>query len=164
MSGRNNNRPYATSEDRQKYHDAWAKMMVNIWKEKIERLHVIDTYKLHQEITDNVTSSGNELNTIQHKFMEYGIYQDCGTGNGYKKRNGGNLEFLDERYRESRYEPRKPREWFSRAYFASVMVLKEQMAYMYGEEFCGLLVDKIEEANHKRSTSMRSKLWGSRRH
>ena len=69
MSGRNNNRPYATSEDRQKYHDAWAKMMVNIWKEKIERLHVIDTYKLHQEITDNVTSSGNELNTIQHKFM-----------------------------------------------------------------------------------------------
>ena len=62
MSGRNNNRPYATSEDRQKYHDAWAKMMVNIWKEKIERLHVIDTYKLHQEITDNVTSSGNELN------------------------------------------------------------------------------------------------------
>lgn len=39
------------------------------------------------------------------------------------------------------------------AYFASIMVLKEQMAYMYGEEFCGLLVDKIEEANHKRSTT-----------
>lgn len=164
MSGRNNNtRPYATSEDRQKYNDAWAKMMVDIWREKIERLHVIDTYRLHQEITDNVTSSGGDLNTIQHKFMEYGIYQDCGTGNGYRKDNGGNLEFLDERYRESRYKPRKPREWFSRAYFASVMVLKEQMAYMYGEEFCGLLVDKIEEANHKRSTSMRSKLWGSRR-
>ena len=60
-------------------------------------------------------------------------------------------------------EPRKPREWFSRAYFASVMVLKEQMAYMYGEEFCGMLIDKIEEANHKRSTSMRSRLWGSRK-
>lgn len=40
------------------------------------------------------------------------------------------------------------------------MVLKEQMAYMYGEEFCGLLAEKIEEANHKRSTSMRSHLWG----
>lgn len=157
-------RPHATPEDRLKYRDAWAKMMVTIWREKIERLHVVDTYKLHQEITENVTSSGSELSTIQHKFMEYGIYQDCGTGNGYKKGNGGNLEFLDERYRESRYEPRKPREWFSRAYFASVMVLKEQMAYMYGEEFCGLLVDKIEEANHKRSTSMRSRLWGSRKH
>lgn len=96
MSGRNNNtRPYATSEDRQKYNDAWAKMMVDIWREKIERLHVIDTYSLHQEITENVTSSGGDLNTIQHKFMEYGIYQDCGTGNGYRKDNGGNLEFLD---------------------------------------------------------------------
>lgn len=168
-------RPSSTSEDRVKYRDAWAKMMVTIWREKIERLRVIDTYKLHQEITENVTSSGSELSTIQHKFMEYGIYQDCGTGNGYRingkvykdgtiGKNKGNLEFLDERYRESRYEPRKPREWFSRAYFASVMVLKEQMAYMYGEEFCGLLVDKIEEANHKRSTSMRSRLWGSRKH
>lgn len=38
--------------------------------------------------------------------------------------------------------------------------MKEQMAYMYGEEFCGLLAEKIEEANHKRSTSMRSHLWG----
>ena len=35
-----------------------------------------------------------------------------------------------------------------------------QMAYMYGEEFCGLLAEKTEEANHKRSTSMRSHLWG----
>lgn len=163
MSGKSN-RPYATSEDRQKYRDAWAKMMVSIWREKIERLHVIDTYKLHQEITENVTSSGGELSTIQHKFMEYGIYQDCGTGNGYKKGNSGNLEFLDPALRDSRYQQRRPREWFSRAYFASVMVLKEQMAYMYGEEFCGLLVDKIEEANHSRSTSMRSRLWGSRRH
>lgn len=165
-SGKNNNegRPSAAPEDRIKYRDAWAKMMVTIWREKIERLRVIDTYQLHKEITENITSSGSELSTIQHKFMEYGIYQDCGVGRGYEHGNGGNLLFLDERYRESRYEPRKPREWFSRSYFASVMVLKEQMAYMYGEEFCGLLVDKIEEANHKRSTSMRSRLWGSRKH
>ena len=176
MIGKNENRPAATTEDRQKYRDAWAKMMVTIWREKIERLHVIDTYQLHQEITENVTSSGSELSTIQHKCLEYGIYQDCGTGNGYKKGNGGDLEFLDPQFRDKEYahkqksgkvtlgEPRRPREWFSRAYFASVMVLKEQMAYMYGEEFCGLLVDKIEEANHKRSASMRSKLWGTRKH
>ncbi len=176
MIGKKNNRPAATAEDRQKYRDAWAKMMVTIWREKIERLHVIDTYQLHQEITENVTSSGSELSTIQHKFLEYGIYQDCGTGNGYKKGNGGDLEFLDPRFRDKEYahkqksgkvtlgEPRRPREWFSRAYFASVMVLKEQMAYMYGEEFCGLLVDKIEEANSKRSASMRSRLWGTRKH
>lgn len=165
-SGRNrkrDNRPKATAEDRIKYQDAWAKMMVDIWREKIERLHVIDTYRLHQDMNENLTSSGNELTIIQHKFMEYGIYQDCGTGNGYSKGNGGNLEFLDPAY-DNGQKHRKPREWFSRAYFASVMVLKEEMAYMYGEEFTGLLVDKIEEANRKRSTTMRSRLWGSRKH
>lgn len=175
MSGKNDNRQKATGEDRRKYIEAWEKMMVTIWREKIMRLHVIDTTQLHNDITGNVTSSGSELKTIQHKFMEYGIYQDCGTGRGYTKDNGGNLDFLDLNLRNKEYvhkqksgkvttgELRKPREWFSRAYFASVMVLKEQMAYMYGEEFCGLLVDKIEEANHKRSTSMRSNLWGHHR-
>ena len=165
-SGRNkkrDNRPKATAEDRIKYQDAWAKMMVDIWREKIERLHVIDTYRLHQDMNENLTSSGNELTIVQHKFMEYGIYQDCGTGNGYRKGNGGNLEFLDPA-NDNGQKHRQPREWFSRAYFASVMVLKEAMTYMYGEEFTGLLVDKIEEANRKRSTTMRSRLWGSRKH
>lgn len=162
-SGRNKNRPKATAADRIKYQDAWAKMMVEIWREKIERLHVIDTYRLHQDMNENLTSSGNELTIIQHKFMEYGIYQDVGTGNGYRKGNGGYLEFLDPA-NDNGQKHRKPHEWFSRAYFASVMVLKEEMAYMYGEEFTGLLVDKIEEANRKRSTTMRSRLWGSRKH
>lgn len=180
MAKTDTNRPAATDEDRRKYQEAWAEMMVTIWREKIERLHVINTYSLHHQITDNVISSTDSVSTIQHKFLEYGIYQDMGVGNGYKKGNGGNLEILDPVYREGHGlnvprkvgpkpggyytsgNPRKPREWFSRPYFASIMVLKEQMAYMYGEEFCGLLVDKIEEANHKRSTTLRSRLYGTR--
>lgn len=162
----NTNRPAATDEDRKKYQEAWADMMIKIWREKIERLHVIDTYSLHQQMQENVISSTDTVSTIQHKFLEYGIYQDLGVGNGYSKDNGGNLEILDPVYRAEHNlgEPRKPRVWFSRAYFASIMVLKEQMAYMYGEEFCGLLVDKIEEANHKRSTTLRSRLYGSKKH
>lgn len=165
MAKKNTNRSAATDEDRKKYQEAWAEMMVTIWREKIERLHVIDTYSLHQQIKDNVVTSSDSVSTIQHKFLEYGIYQDLGVGNGYSKDNGGNLEILDPVYRAEHNmgEPRKPRVWFSRSYFASVMVLKEQMAYMYGEEFCGLLVDKIEEANHKRSTTLRSRLYGTRK-
>lgn len=165
MANTNTNRPKATDEDRKKYQEAWAEMMVTIWREKIERLHVIDTYSLHQQIKDNVVTSSDSISTIQHKFLEYGIYQDLGVGNGYSKDNGGNLEILNPVYRAEHNmgEPRKPRVWFSRSYFASVMVLKEQMAYMYGEEFCGLLVDKIEEANHKRSTTLRSRLYGTRK-
>ena len=173
----------ATPEDRLKYMNAWSDMMINIWREKIERLHVIDTYRLHQQISENVAGSP-DFATIQHKFMQYGIYQDCGVGYGYKtsQKKGANgvvLEFLDPTYRtEHRLDiprkvgpewggyytsgkPRKPREWFSRPYFASVMVLKEQMAYMYSEEFCGLIVDAIQYNERVRGTSMRNRLWGS---
>lgn len=186
MSGTNDNRAKSTAEDRAKYKQAWSEMMVTIWREKIIRLKVVDTVMLHNDITEKVTIGSSDLSVIQHKFMEYGIYQDVGTGRGYeidgqlyndghRGYNKGDLAFLDPLRRGKEYahkqksgkvtsgEPRKPREWFSRAYFASVMVLKEQMAYMYGEEFCGMLVDKIEEANHKRSKSLRSHLWGHHR-
>lgn len=161
-SGRNEDRPRATPEDRRKYEDAWSKMMIDIWREKIDRFRVVDTRTLRQQMTERVTENGSAMTTIQHRFMMYGIYQDCGVGRGYEHNNGGNLEFLKEEYRieHEMGEPRKPREWFSRAYFASVMVLKEQEAYMYGEEFCGLIAEAIESSFHRRSTSMRSNLWG----
>lgn len=94
MANTDTNRPAATDEDRRKYQEAWAEMMVNIWREKIERLHVINTYSLHQQIRDNVISATDSVSTIQHKFLEYGIYQDMGVGNGYTKGNGGDLEIL----------------------------------------------------------------------
>lgn len=161
-SGRNENRPGATAGDRRKYEEAWSKMMIDIWREKIDRLRVVDTRTLRQQMTERVTEGGSAMTTIQHRFMMYGIYQDCGVGRGYKHDNGGYLEILDDNYRieHGLGEARKPREWFSRAYFASVMVLKEQEAYMYGEEFCGLIADAIEGSFHRRSTSMRSHLWG----
>ena len=95
MAKTDNNRPTATDEDRKKYQEAWAEMMVTIWREKIERLHVINTCSLHQQIRDNVISSTDSVSTIQHKFLEYGIYQDMGVGNGYTKGNGGDLQILN---------------------------------------------------------------------
>lgn len=151
-NGRNNDRGVASSpEDRKKYMEAWERMMVNIWREKIEHLKVIKTKRLYSDINGNVTSQGEDIHSITHQFMEYGIFQDCGTGKGYSKGNGGDLGFTPTRV---------PREWFSRAYFASVMTLKEEMAYQYGEEFCGVLSDAISNSFNRRSTSMRSHLWG----
>lgn len=165
-------RENASPEDRKKYMEAWSKMMVDIWREKIDRLKVVDTRALRQQMNDQITSSGEDFAVIQHKFMQYGIYQDCGTGRGYDidgkvykdgrvGNNKGDLESLDWRYRDNSRERRYPREWFSRPYFASVMVLKEQMAYMYAEEFCGLIVDAISYNEKIRGTSMRNRLWGS---
>lgn len=157
-----NERPKATPEDILKYNEAWSKMMLEIWREKILRLEIIDTQSLYKDMEEQVITAGEDMATIRHKFLQYGIYQDLGVGRGYEKDNGGNLLILDPRYREGRNmgEPRKPREWFSRPYYASVMVLREQMAYMYAEEFCSMITTAIEEANSKRSATLRSQLWG----
>lgn len=172
-SGQNDNRPKATEEDHRKYDEAWSKMMVDIWREKIDRLRVVDTRMLRQQITEKVVASGSELSIIQHNFVMYGIYQDCGVGRGFdihgkKYKDGhvgynkGELELMDKDYRKDRGlgEPREPREWFSRSYFISRKVLAEQKAYMYGEDFCAMIVDAVENSFHSRSTSMRSHLWG----
>ena len=169
-----------TDEDRKKYLQAWAKTMIEIWRDKINLLRVHDTYALFRQIEGGVVNPDDAMTVIQHKFLEYGLYQDVGTGRGYKDNNGGQLDFMDPSYREEHrldrprkvgpawgggYTsglPRRPREWFSRSYFVSVQVLKEAMARIYAEDFVGLLVDKIQEANHKRSTSLRSRLWGTR--
>jgi hypothetical protein len=131
--------------------------MISIWKEKIIRYRVLDTRSLHNQIRGSVTGSGTDFSVIVHKFLLYGLYQDCGTGRGYTKGNGGNLDFLDPAKRQGNRsrkqasgkvtsgEPRHRRQWFSRAYYRSRMVLKEQMAYMYGEEFVGILTEALEK-------------------
>lgn len=173
------NRPKATIEDKRKYIEAWTNMMVEIWRDRITRLDVIDTTALYHRIDGNF-SMNDSLTTIRHRFLEYGIFQDCGVGRGFKAGNGGNLEIFDNDYREEHGlnrarswngpkshghtsgKPRKPREWFSRPYYASIMVLKDQMAYMYAEEFTGLVAEAIEFNENYRGTSLRNKLWGTR--
>lgn len=127
----------ADSDVRKKWQQAWSKMMIDIWQEKITRLKVIDTGKLWHEITQQAVFT-EDTSTITHQFMEYGIYQDAGTGNGYTRGNGGDLKNLENR--DERYPKRKPRRWYSKSYYASVMALKEKMGEMYAEEFCGIIV------------------------
>lgn len=172
------NRPKATEEDRRKYIKAWTEMMVEIWQDRITRLKVMDTASLYGKINGEF-SMNDSITTIQHRFLEYGIFQDLGVGRGFTAGNGGNLEIFDDDYREKHGlnrarswngtkskgktsgKPRKPREWFSRPYYASIMVLKDQMAYMYAEEFTGLVAEAIDFNENYRGTSLRNKFWGT---
>ena len=109
----------------------------------------------------------SELTVIQHKFMEYGIYQDCGTGRGYeidgqlyndghRGHNKGDLKFLNPDLRGKNYmhrqksgkitsgEPRKPREWFSRAYFASIIANNKEPTR--NAVYLNLSMSKINQA------------------
>lgn len=153
-----------SKEDMQKYLQAWTDMMVTIWQTNIERLRVIDTKRLYHHISGVVVNSLEDVDMVEHQFLQYGIYQDMGVGKYYKsKNNHGDLEFLDKSYREdygldqprSWYdkkrgrrvfrsgEPREPRRWYSASYYISVMVLKNKMADLYAEQFVGVLAQRL---------------------
>jgi len=129
----------ATLDERRKYFEAWSKMMLDIWREKIERLQVWDTWELHRSIMEgSMLLSGDNYDYVQivHSFVEYGVYQDMGVGNGFRRGNGGDLGFTPLR---------EPRPWLSPKFFSSVMNLKDQVARMYGEEFCGIMMNVLND-------------------
>ena len=156
------------TDDIQKYEDAWVDTMIQIWKEKIERLRVIRTGALHESFSDQInrTKSGD---TLKLKFLRYGIYQALGTGYGYdsaEKGNNGDLKFLDPAYRERHRlnmqrkvgpawggymtsgKPRKRRDWFSRKLFMSVIALREDLARITGEQAAMIICNALHDTRN----------------
>lgn len=141
----------------------WADMMITIWREQIQRLGIVDTMKLYRDITDAV--SGSEQITIAHEFMEYGIYQAAGVGNGYKHKedgNNGDLEILDPALRKAARldkprkrgprwsnkhftsgKPRERRDWFASKYLRSIHVLGEVERDLYGNAYMGTMSNVV---------------------
>ena len=144
-------------DSRRKFVEAWNKTMLDIWQEQIVKLDVIDTTKLYHSpgIIRFIPDDDGKFHSfeIDFGFLEYGLWQDLGTGYGYALGNGGDLPFLDENYRkEHRLDkprkrgpkwgggytsgnPRERRRWFSTKYYSSVMNLRDFMAESLGDEF-----------------------------
>lgn len=94
-----------------KYERGWTEAMGTFWRERMERLRTIDTGALYASIKGRVEQG--TLTTIEHNFLQYGIYVAAGVGpahewykwtkaqNGPKTHriNNGDLNFLGEQYR-----------------------------------------------------------------
>ena len=130
-------------EERQKYISAFNDTMIRIWKEQITLLGVIDTGRLLQSpiaIRMNADGKFSEVHLSQ-AFLEYGLWQDYGTGKEVPRGNSGDL---------GRAKVRKARHWFSRKYYMSVMNIKEFMADSLGKEFMGILSDALDSRKFSR--------------
>lgn len=143
--------------------DNWAKMMVQIWRDKLEYFDIRRTGTLMGSFTESVTHDGLSANIVM-RFLAYGIYQAYGVGNGYIHDNGGDLEFLGPVYRKehrldvprkvgpawggyySSGEPRERRDWFNPKLYASLMRMKETMPHIVGEEAAALICEALEDA------------------
>jgi hypothetical protein len=73
---------------------------------------------------------------LSQAFLEYGLWQDYGTGRETPRGNSGDL---------GREKVRGRRRWFSRKYYASVMNIKEFFADNLGKEYQGILSDIFDD-------------------
>ena len=132
------NREQQAQDEREKYVMAFNDTMLKIWQEQITLLGVIDTHSLLRSPTAlPVRTDGRFFEVgLSQAFLEYGLWQDYGTGRETPRGNSGDL---------GREKVRGRRRWFSRKYYASVMNIKEFFADNLGKEYQGILSDIFDD-------------------
>lgn len=115
----------------------WSDFMVKMWQEKMLQFAppVYDTGALARSVQGVVHPGA--VTTIEHRFLEYGIYVARGVGNGYSRGNGGDLKFLKDCKTNPHH--RQKRDWFSKKYMYSLHRLNEFEAAYYGQTYQGLV-------------------------
>lgn len=132
-------------QEREKYINAFNDTMVKIWKEQIILLGVIDTGQLLEspigircDKNDRITAI-----TLSQSFLEYGLWQNYGTGRETPRGNSGDI---------GRAKVRQKRPWMSRKFFSSFMNLKDFMAESLGREFVGMVSDALDADKMRRNS------------
>ena len=127
--------------DLKTYSKAWYDKMVEIWRDRIDAMNILDTGELRQSVAGANFAMDEAGGQMAFKFLQYGIYVDLGTGKGYKRGNGGNLEFLGKDYRKEHKlgKAREPRPWFSKSWYVSTQVIRDVYARLVGEKFVGIM-------------------------
>ncbi len=142
MNGNNITEQQAQKE-REKFVSAFNDTMIKIWQEQITLLGVIDTGALlasPKAIAMRADGRFFEV-SLSQAFLEYGLWQDYGTGRETPRGNSGDI---------GRTKVRQRRKWFSRKYYASVMRLKEFYEDNVGRSFTGILSDFARNCNNQK--------------
>lgn len=139
-------------EVRRKFVEAWNDTMINIWQEKIKQLDVIDTWALYRsQCALPIHADGRFYSfELSQTFLEYGLWQDLGTGREKWIGNPGDIDILTKSGK-----PRKIRErrrWFSKKYFSSVMRIRDFMARSLGDEFKAMFCNQFDEDRARHAT------------
>ena len=138
MSGTTNDAEQRAFSEREKFVTAFNETMLKIWKEQMTLLDVIDTGALlasPQALPLRADGRFLELGLSQ-SFLEYGLWQNFGTGKEIPRGNNGDI---------GRERKRKKKPWFSRKYYASVMNLRDFLADNMAKEFVGVVAQSLDD-------------------
>lgn len=138
MNGTMNDAEQRAFSEREKFVSAFNETMLKIWKEQMTLLDVIDTGALlasPKSLPLRADGQFIELGLSQ-SFLEYGIWQNFGTGKETPRGNKGDI---------GRKKVRQKKPWFSRKYYASVMNLRDFLADNMAKEFVGVVAQSLDD-------------------
>ena len=123
--------------EREKFVEGWNNTMVDIWIERIRLLDVVDTGALlSSPLQLPVRADGRFYDiALSQTFLEYGLWQDLGTGREVPIGNPGDIG--PDKVRERR-------RWFSIKYYSSIMKLRDFMGRSLGDEFKSMFCDTLD--------------------
>lgn len=138
MNGTMNDAEQRAFSEREKFVSAFNETMLKIWKEQMTLLDVIDTGALlasPKSLPIRADGQFIELGLSQ-SFLEYGLWQNFGTGKETPRGNKGDM---------GRKKVRQKEPWFSRKYYASVMNLRDFLADNMAKEFVGVVAQSLDD-------------------
>ena len=133
-----NEQELAAFKEREKFVSAFNETMLKIWREQMTLLDVIDTGALlasPKSLPIRADGQFIELGLSQ-SFLEYGLWQNFGTGKETPRGNKGDM---------GRKKVRQKKPWFSRKYYASVMNLRDFLADNMAKEFVGVVAQSLDD-------------------
>ena len=138
MSGTTNDAEQRAFSEREKFVTAFNETMLKIWKEQMTLLDVIDTgASLASPKSLPLRADGRFMELgLSQSFLEYGLWQNFGTGKEIPRGNNGDI---------GRERKRKKKPWFSRKYYASVMNLRDFLADNIAKEFVGVVAQSLND-------------------
>ena len=138
MNGTTNDAEQRAFSEREKFVTAFNETMLKIWKEQMTLLDVIDTGALLASPKSLPLRADGRLMELglSQSFLEYGLWQNFGTGKEIPRGNNGDI---------GRERKRKKKPWFSRKYYASVMNLRDFLADNMAKEFVGVVAQSLDD-------------------
>lgn len=127
MSTNGNNPADQAADQRRRYLTAFNTTMVRIWQEQAIKLGVYDTGRLVASVRFQASMTDGKVTQAhsQWQTLEYGIYQDRGTGRETPKGNPGDI---------GRLKIRQRRPWLSRKFWSSTMNIRDYFAQSLGRQ------------------------------
>ena len=138
MNGTTNDAEQRAFSEREKFVTAFNETMLKIWKEQMTLLDVIDTGALLASPKSLPLRADGRLMELglSQSFLEYGLWQNFGTGKEIPRGNNGDI---------GRERKRKKKPWFSRKYYASVMNLRDFLSDNMAKGFVGVVAQSLDD-------------------